>query len=289
MKAAEANPAAYVTRREVPRAWRTRATTPTGHTRAASTTVATLVPAARRRPRVAGSSRSMRGSRWGRRWGRDREVARLEERLDAAEVVTASGESTSSSGRPIAGRIGQEREDDADGDRDDRVGARRPRKRRAAPTSGTSAPTARATRRMTTMATPTPTAVTTSSGTGPPDADPLGDRRGDRDQPGRDGGGHRQRLEPARAEGPHDEPARTESTRERTTNAEIVSTQCAMRAILAGRLDFSTTRVRTYDGGRSRVLVMRDRNSRVFCRSAGPGHTTAVPISGWGGVRQRQE
>ncbi|MBW8730188.1 MAG: hypothetical protein JF622_04165 [Terrabacter sp.] len=44
MKAAEANPAAYVTRREVPSAWRTRATQPIGHTSAASTIVATLVP-----------------------------------------------------------------------------------------------------------------------------------------------------------------------------------------------------------------------------------------------------
>ncbi len=44
MKAAEANPAAYVTRREVPSAWRTSATQPIGQTSAASTRVATLVP-----------------------------------------------------------------------------------------------------------------------------------------------------------------------------------------------------------------------------------------------------
>ena len=44
MNAADANPAAYVTSREVPRAWRTSATHPMGQTTAASTSVATLVP-----------------------------------------------------------------------------------------------------------------------------------------------------------------------------------------------------------------------------------------------------
>jgi hypothetical protein len=42
--AAEANPAAYVMMRDVPSAWRTSVTTPTGHTTAARITVATFVP-----------------------------------------------------------------------------------------------------------------------------------------------------------------------------------------------------------------------------------------------------
>ena len=92
MKAAEANPPAYVTSREVPSAWRTRATQPTGHTTAATTTVATLVP---------GSTSVQPGNRPGRdpcveavgiegRVG-DREVAGLEEGLDAAQVVDGVG------------------------------------------------------------------------------------------------------------------------------------------------------------------------------------------------------
>ncbi len=44
MKAADASPAAYVTSREVPSAWRTRATQPSGHATAARTTVAMFVP-----------------------------------------------------------------------------------------------------------------------------------------------------------------------------------------------------------------------------------------------------
>ena len=80
------------------------------------------------------------------------------------------------------------------------------------------------------------------------------------------------------------------STSTRTPKVGTVSTHCVMRVIVSGHGDFSTTRVRTYDGERSRVLVARTVNSRVFCRSVGPGHTTAVPTArGGAGWVRRQE
>ena len=287
MKAAEANPAAYVTRREVPSAWRTSATQPIGQTSAASTM---------RRDVGAGQHVGDAGQQAGRdprveavgvegRVG-DREVAGLEEGLDAAEVVDGVGGVDELVGTPDGRQDRHEREHGPDRDGDDGVGPRpaeeatggaelagragraarirqpgdghgqQPSRRRAA--AGPSARRRAARRVAKTAMRPTETAGETASA-----SRPRAPRARTTSQPGRN------------------------STTERTTKAGIVSTQCAMRAIVSGRHDFSTTRVRTYDGGRSRVLVARDRNSRVFCRSAGPGRTTAVPTaSRRGGVRQ---